>query len=163
MHIPMTDSCWCMAENSTILTQFRSVQLVSCVQLCDPMDCSTPGYPVHHQVPELAQTHVHQVGDDIQPCCHPLLLLPSNFPSIGVFPNDTVLCIRWPKYWSFTFSISSSNENSELISFTCLKSLQSKGPSGVFCNTMVQKHQPCGSQLSLWFNSHIHALPLEKP
>ena len=167
----------------------------SCPTLCNPMDCSTPGLPVHHQLPELAQTHVHWVGDAIQPsqpllspfpisfhsslflvfegicqkinifisvqslshvrlfahpltaacqaslsnnnsrslsklmsiesvmpsnhlilCC-PLLLLPSVFPSIRVFSNESVLPIRWPKYSSFTFSISPSNEYSGLISF----------------------------------------------
>ena len=83
------------------------------------MDCSTPGFPVHHQLPELAQTHVHQVGDVIQPS-YPLSspsLLPSIFPSIRVFSNELVLCIRWPKYWSFSVSIRPSNEYSGLISF----------------------------------------------
>ena len=78
-----------------------------------------PGLPVHHQLQELAQTHVHQVGDAIQPShslC-PLLLLPSIFPRIRVFSNESVLCIRWPMYWSFSFSISPSNEYSGLISF----------------------------------------------
>ena len=90
----------------------------SCPNLCDPMDCSTPGFPVHHQLPEHAQTHVHRVSDAIQPS-HPLcpLLLPSIFPSIRVFSKDSVLPIRWPKYWSFSFSISPSNEYSGLISF----------------------------------------------
>ena len=77
------------------------------------------GFPVHHQLPELAQTHVRRVGDAIQPS-HPLLS-PSppafNLSSIRVFFNESVLCIRWPKYWSFSFSISPSNECSELISF----------------------------------------------
>ena len=83
------------------------------------MDCSTPGLPVHHQLPELAQTHVHRVSDAIQSShlCHPLLLLPSIFPSIRVFSNESVLCIRWPKYWSFSFSIIPSNDYSGLISF----------------------------------------------
>ena len=77
-----------------------------------------PGLPVHHQLPELAQTHVHRVGDAIQPS-HPLslLLLPSVFPSIRVFSNESVLHIRWPKDWSFSFSIGPSNEYSGLISF----------------------------------------------
>ena len=90
-----------------------------CPTLYNSMDCSMPAFPGHHQLLELAQTHVHQVGDAIQPS-HPLsslLMLPSIFPSIRVFPNDSVLCIRWPKYWSFSFSISSSNEYSGLISF----------------------------------------------
>ena len=76
------------------------------------MDCSMPGFPVYHQLPELAQTHVHRVGDAIQP----LLLLPSIFPSIRVFSNELALCIRWPKLWSLSFNISPSNEYSGLIS-----------------------------------------------
>ena len=80
------------------------------------MDCSTPGFPIHHQLPKLAQTHVHRVGDAII-LCRPLLLLPSIFPCIRVFSNESALHIRWPKYWSFRFSISPSNESSGLISF----------------------------------------------
>ena len=82
------------------------------------MDCSMPGFPVHHKLPEFAQTHVHWV-DAIQPS-HPLLtllFLPSILPSIRVFSNESVLYIRWPKYWSFSFSISPSNEYSGLIFF----------------------------------------------
>ena len=93
--------------------QFSSVAQ-SCPALCDPMDCSTPGLPVHHQLPEFTKTHVHWVGDAIQPS-HPLpslLLLPSIFLSIRVFSNESVLYIRWPKYWSFSFNISPSNEYS---------------------------------------------------
>ena len=87
--------------------------------LWDPMDCSMPGFPVHHQLPELAQIHVHRVSDAIQHLvlCHPLLLLPSVFPSIRVYSNESVLCIRWSKYWGFSFNISPSNEYSGLISF----------------------------------------------
>ena len=84
------------------------------------MDCSTPGLTVHHHLPELAETHVHRIGDAIQPShplLSPLLLLPSVFSSIRVFSNESVLCIRWPKYWNFSFSISPSNEYSGLISF----------------------------------------------
>ena len=87
--------------------------------LCGLTDCSAPGSPVRHTLPEFAQTHVHRVSDTIQPshlCC-PLLLLSSIFPSIRVFSNESVLPIRWPKYWSFSFSISPSNEYSGLISF----------------------------------------------
>ena len=82
------------------------------------MDCSTPGFPVHHQLPEFTQTHVHRVGGTIQPSnpLYPLLLLPSIFPSIRVFSNESVLSIRWLKYWSFSFSISPSNEYPGLIS-----------------------------------------------
>ena len=83
------------------------------------MDCSIPDFPVHHQSLELAQTHVHQVGDATQ-LSHPplpLLLLPSVFLSIRVFSNESALHIRWPKYWSFSFSINPSNEYLGLIPF----------------------------------------------
>ena len=88
----------------------------------------------------------------------PLLLLPSIFPSIRVFSSESVLCIRWPKYWSFSFSISPSNEYSGIIplGLTSLISLQPKGLSRVFSNTTVQKHQFFSIQLSLQSNSHIH-------
>ena len=90
----------------------------SCPTLCDPLDCSTPGFPVLHQLPELAQTNVPCVDDVIYLIFnHPLLLLPSTFPSIRVFSNESALCIRWPKDWSFSFSISPSNEYSRRISF----------------------------------------------
>ena len=90
--------------------------------------------------------------------CHSLLLLPSIFPSIRVFSNQSVLCSRWPKYWSFSFSISPSNEYSGLISFRMdwLISSQSKRLSRIFSNTTVQKHQLFGVQLSLLSNSHIY-------
>ena len=103
---------------SSLNYQFSSVTQL-CLTLCDPMDYSTPGLPVHHQLPEFTQTHVHWVGDAIQHLilCHPLLVLPSVFPSIRVFSTESVLCLRWPKYWSFRFSISHSNEYSGLISF----------------------------------------------
>ena len=82
------------------------------------MGCSMPGFPVHCQFLELTQTHVHRVGDaNCLILCHPLLLPPSILPSIRVFSNESVLRIRWPKYWSFSFSISPSNEYSGLISF----------------------------------------------
>ena len=89
----------------------------SCPTLCDPMDCSSPGFPVLHHLPEFAQIHVHQVHDAIQHLilCSPLLLLPLIFPGIRVF-SESALCIRWPKYWRFSFSISPSNEYSGLIS-----------------------------------------------
>ena len=83
------------------------------------MNCSTPGFLVHHQLSEFTQTHIHRVDDAIQPSIlhRPLLLLPSIFPSIRVFSNESDLCIRWLKYWSFSFNISSSNEHSGLIFF----------------------------------------------
>ena len=91
--------------------------------------------------------------------CHPLLL-PSIFPSIRVFSNESVLCIRWPKYWSFSFNISPSNEYSGLISFRIdwldLLAEQGNLVSRIFSNTTVQKHQFFSAQLSLWSNSYIH-------
>ena len=98
--------------------QFCSVT-ESCLIPCDPMSCSTPGLPVHHQLPEFTQTHIHRVGDAIQPS-HPLsslLLLPPIPPSIRVFSNESTLRMRWPKYWSFSFSLSPSKEHPGPISF----------------------------------------------
>ena len=105
-----------MLENSSV--QFSSFAQL-CLTLCDPMDCSTPGLPVHHQLPSLLKLMSSEL---VMPSnhlilCRPLLLPPSNFPSIRVFSKESVLCIRWPKYWSFSFSISPSNEYSGLISF----------------------------------------------
>ena len=104
-------------EEPRALTVFGSVQSLSHVRLF-----ATPwitGLPVHHQLPELTQTHVHRVGDAIQPS-HPVIpfsLLPPVDPSIRIFSNESALRIRWPKYWSFSFSISPSNEHPGLISF----------------------------------------------
>ena len=101
-----------------ISVQFSSVTQ-SCPTLCNPMDCSTPGFSVLHQLLDLAQTHVIEL---VMPSnhlilCRPLLLPPSIFASIRVFSSESVLRIRWPKYWSFRFSISPSNEHPGLISF----------------------------------------------
>ena len=98
--------------------QFSSVAQL-CPTLCDPMNRSTPGFPVHHQLPEFTQTHVHQISDAIQHLilCRPLLLLPPIPPSIRVFSNEATLGMRWPKYWSFSFSIIPSKEHPGLISF----------------------------------------------
>ena len=97
--------------------------------------------------------------------CRLLLLFSSIFPSIRVFSSESVLHIRWPKYWSFCFSISPSNEYSELISLglSDLISLLSKGLSRVFSSTAIQKHQVFGAQPSLWFNSNIRIWLLGNP
>ena len=92
-----------------------------CLTLCNPMDCSTPELPVHHQLPEFTQNGLMSV-ESVMPSnhlilCRPLLLSPSIFPSIRVFSSESILRIRWPKYWSFSYSISPSNEYSGLISF----------------------------------------------
>ena len=139
--------------------QFSSVAQ-SCPTLCDPMNHSTPGLPVHHQLPEFTQTHVHQVGDAIQHLilCHPLLLLTLFPPSLRVFSNESTLHMRWPKYWSFSFSIIPFKEHPGLISFRMdwLDLLAVKGLSRVFSNTTVQKRQFFGAQLCSQSNSHIH-------
>ena len=90
-----------------------------CPTLCDPMNCSMLGLLVHHQLLEFTQTHAHRVSDAIQPCilCRPLLLLPPISPSIRVFSNESTLHMRWPKYWSFSFSIIPSKEHPGLSSF----------------------------------------------
>ena len=109
-----------ICHNGILCIQFRSVQSLSHVRLfATPMDCSTPGLPAHHQLSEFTQTHVHWVRDVIQPSrpLSPALLLFSIFPSIRVFSNELALCIRRPKYWSFSFSSSPSKEYSGLISF----------------------------------------------
>ena len=145
---------------------FSSV-LKSCPSLCDPRYCSMPGFPVHHQLPGFTQTHVHWVSDAIQRS-HPLsslLLPPSIFPSIRVFSNESALHIRWPKYWSFSFNISPSNEYSGLISSrkNWLDLFAVQGTLKSLLHTTVQKHQFFGAQPYLWSNSHIHTWLLEKP
>ena len=102
------------------ITQSVSSVAQSCPTLCDPMNRSTPGLPVHRHLPEFTQTHFHQVRDAIQPShpCRPLLLLPPIPPSIRVFSNESTLCMRWPKYRSFSFSIVPSKEHPGLISFS---------------------------------------------
>ena len=138
----------------------------SCPTLCDPMDWSMPGFPVLHYLPEFAQVHVHWVGDVTNHLilCHSLLLWPSTFPSLGVFSNELALHIRWPKCWSFSFSISPSNEYSVLIFFRIdWFDLAVKGLSRVFSSTIIQKHQFLGTQPSLWSNSQFHTWLLEKP
>ena len=104
---------------SDLSVQFSSVSQ-SCPTLCDPMNRSTPGLSVHHQLPEFTQTHAHQVGNAIQPS-HPLSTpsppAPNPSQHQGLFSNESTLHMRWPKYWSFSFSISPSNEHPGLISF----------------------------------------------
>ena len=132
--------------------QFGSA-LQSCLTLCDLMDYSTQGFPVHQQLPELLK---RKFSKSVMPSnylilCHPLFVLPSIFSSIRVFSSESVLRNRWPKYCSFSFSISPSNKCSGLISFriTGWISLQSKGLSRVFFNTTVQKHEFFWSPSSL--------------
>ena len=132
--------------------QFSSVSQ-SCLTLCNPMNRSTPGLPVHHQL--LGFTKPMSI-ESVMPSnhlilCHPLLLLPSIFPSIRVLSNESPLHIRWPKDWSFSFNISPSNEHPGLISFRMdwLDLLAVQGTLKSLSNTTVQKHQFFGVQLSL--------------
>ena len=125
-----------------------------------PHDCSTPGFPIHHQLPELAQTHVQRVSDDIQPfhsLC-PFLLWRSIFPSIRVFSNELVLHIRWPKYWSFRVSISPSNEYSGLISFR-MDWLYLLAVQGTF-KSLLQHHS---SKASILWHSAFFIVQLSHP
>ena len=142
-----------------VCIQFSSVTQSS-PTLCDPNNHSTPGLPVHHQLLEFTQTHVYRVGDDTKsshPLSSPSPPTPTS-PSIRVFSDESTFRMRWPKYWSFSFSISLSNEDPGLMSFRMdwLDLLESRGLSRVFSKTTVQKHQFFGAQLSLQSNSHIH-------
>ena len=130
-------------ENFPENKEYFSSVAQSCPTLCDPMDCSTPGLPVHHQFLEFTQTHVHWASDAVQPSNPTILLLPSVFPSIRVFSNESVLHIRWPKYWSFSFS--NSNEYSGLIFFRIdwLDLLAAKGT----CKNLLQHHSSKASIL----------------
>ena len=151
-------------ENCSV--QFSSIAQ-SCPTLCDPMNCSTPGFPVHHQLPEFTQTHIHRAGDAIQPS-HPLSSPSPPAPN----PSQHQSLFQWvnsshevAKYWSFSFSIISSKEIPGLISFRMdwLDLLAVQGTLKSLSNTTVQKHQFFGAQLSSQSNSHIHTWPLEKP
>ena len=125
-----------------MLSQFSSVAQ-SCPTLCDPMDCSMPGLPVHHQLLEFTQTHIHWVGDAIQPS-HPLSSPSppaSVFPSIRVFSNESVLPIRWPVYWSFSFSISAFNEYCQWQIGTCWDHCQQLNNNGI-CHLPLWRMNP---------------------
>ena len=143
-------------QNGKNSSKRRSVSSVtqSCLTLCDPMDCSTPGLPVPHQLPELTQIHVHRVGDAIQPS-HPLsslLLPPSIFPSIRVFSSELVLHSSGGQSIGVSASALVLPMNIQdwfSLGLTSWISLQSKGLSRVFSNSKVQKHQFFSTQLSL--------------
>ena len=139
--------------------QFSSITQ-SCPTLCDPMDCSTPGLPVHHQLSEFIQLMSIEL---VMPSnhlilCSPLLLLPSNFPSIRVFSDESTLHIMWPKYWSFSFNISPSKQYSGLISFRMdwLDFLAVQGTLKSLLQHHSSKASIFGTQLSSQSNSHIH-------
>ena len=137
--------------------QFSSVTQL-CPTFCNPMNHSTPGLPVNHQLPESTQTHVYRVDDAIQPS-HPLSSSTPPALNLSQHQGKSALRIRWPKYWSFSLKISPSNEHPGLISFR----MDWLDLLAVFSNTTVQKHQFFGAQLSSQSNSHIHTWSLEKP
>ena len=137
--------------STSLVIQFSSVAQ-SCLTLCDPMNRTMPGLPVHHQLPEFTQTHVHRFGDAIQPS-HPFSSpsppAPNSPQHQSLFPNESILRMRWPEYWSFSFSISPSNEHSGLISFRMnwlallaaqgtLKSLLQHHSSKASCKSKLQ-------------------------
>ena len=157
----------CSHMDHSMTFQFSSVTQ-SCLTICDPMNCSTPGLPVHHQLLKSTKTHVHRVGDAIQPS-HPLSSPSPPAPN----PSQHQSLFKW---------VSSSHQVAEVLGFqlqlsvlpknthdwsplgwTGWISLQSKGLSRAFSNTTVQKQQFFGTQLSSQSNSHIHTWPLEKP
>ena len=136
--------------------QFSSVAQL-CPSLCNPVNRSMPGLPVHHQLPEFTQTQFHRADDAIQPS-HPLsslLLLPPILPGIRVFSNQSTFHMRWPKYWSFSFSITPSNECSGLISFRMdwFDLLAVQGTLKSLLHHHSSKHQFFGTQLSLQSNT----------
>ena len=163
----MTLSIIEMLNIKIITEQIRSVTQ-SCVTLWDPMNRSTPGLPVHHQLPEFTETHVHQVSDAIQPS-HPLSspFLPAPNPSQhqSLFQwvnssHEVAKVLEFPALASF---LPKNTQDWSPLEWTGWISLQSKGLSRVFSNTTVQKHQFFGTQLSSQSNSHIQTWPLEKP
>ena len=141
------------------------VQSLSRVLLfATPMDCRMPGFSftISWSLLKLMSIELMMPSDHLL-LCRSLLLLPLIFPSIRVLPNELALCIRWPKFWSFSISPSNEPQGSFPLALTGLISLLSKGLSRVFSNTTVQKHQFFGAQPSLWFNCYIRIWLLEKP
>ena len=145
--------------------QFSSVAQL-CPTFCDPMDCSTPGLPLHHQLLKLAQTHVHWVGDAIQPSCP----LPSPSPTFNLCQHQSLPMSQFFASGSQSIRVSASVSVLAMniqdwfpLGLIGWLSLQSKGLSRVFSNTTVPKHQFSSVQPSLWSDSHIHTWLLEKP
>ena len=152
---------------SAQVCKFSSVAQ-SCPTLCDPMNRSTPGLPVHHQLLEFTPTYVHQVGDAIQPS-HPLLSpSPSrlqSFPASGSFPMSQFFASGGQSIGASALApvLPTNIQDWSPLGWTGWIPLQSKGLSRVFSNTTVQKHQFFGAQLTLWSNSHIDTWPLDTP
>ena len=157
---------WILLYNEANQLLLLLVQSLSRVWLCNPTNCSTPGFPVLHHLLEFSQTPVHWVGGAIE-SSHPLLplLLPTIFPSIRVFSNELAVCIRWSKYWSFSSALvlPVNIQGWFPLELTGLISLLSKELSRVFSSTAVQSINSLSAQPSLRSNSHIHAWLREKP
>ena len=159
--VDFTILCWFQAP-----VQFSSVQSLSRVRL--PVTPWIPARQASLSITNWRSPRLTSI-ESLMPSshlilCHPLLLLPPIPPRFRVFSNESTLCMRWPKYWSFSFNISPSNAQDWSPSgWTSWISLKSKGLSRVFSNTTVQKHQFFGAQLSSQSNSHIHTWPQEKP
>ena len=154
------------SEHPQGVGQFSSVAQV-CHILCDPMDRSTPGFPVHHQLPGLTQTHVHPVHGAIQPSQPLSSPSPpaSIFPSIKIFSSESVLCIRWSNYWNFNFSTSPSNEYSGLISFRMdwLDLLAVPGTLKSLLQHYFSKASRCGTVWNIkWYFSNAWGIPGKK-
>ena len=150
-------SCFDGQDHASV--QFSSVAQ-SCPTLCDPMNRSTPGFPVHHQLPEFTQL---MSIESVMPfshliLCHPLLLLPPIPPSIRVFSNESTFCMRWPKYWSFSCSISPSNEYPGLISFR-MDWLDLLAVQGTL-KSLLQHHS---SKASIFWRSAFFTVQLSHP
>ena len=151
------DTSWFSLSVSSSV-QFSSVAQ-SCLPLCDPMNCSRPGFPVHHQLPELAQLmSIESMMPSTISSCHPLLLLPSIFSRIRVFSNESALRIRWPKYWRFSFNISPSNEHPGLISFR-MDWLDLLAVQGTL-KSLLQQHS---SKASILWHSAFSVVQLSHP
>ena len=151
----------------TLYCQFSSVAQL-CPTLYDPMNCSTPGLPVHHQLPKFTQTHVHRVSDAIQPS-HPLSSpsppCPQSLPASGSFPMSQLFVSgsQSTGVSALASFLPKNTHDQSPLEWTGWISLQSKGLSRVFSNTTVQKHQFFSTQLSSQSNSHIHTRLLGKP
>ena len=147
--------------------QFSSVAQL-CLTLCDPMNHSTPGLPVHHQLPKSTQSHIHWVGDAIQPS-HPLLspspiaLNLSQHQGLFKWVSSLHQVAKVLEFQASTSVLPMNTQDWSPLGWTGWISLQSKGLSRVFSNTTVQRHQFFGAQPSSQANSHIHTWPLEKP
>ena len=160
-NIKIVSECFGITNN-----QFNSVAQ-ACPTLCNPWTVARQAFlsiTSFWSLPKLMSIESVMPSNHLILCC-PLLLLPSIFPSIRVFSNESVLCIRWPKYCSFSFNISASNEHSGLISFRMdwFDLLAVQGTLKSLLHTIVQKHEFFSTELSSESNSHIHTWPLEKP